>query len=1108
MHRHKTLRGVVCLMLALLVIGVMPRISFAQQPTGGIEGKVTDPQGSVVAGATVTVNQKATGFERSTTTQGDGSFRVTQLTPGNYDVSVTATGFKRTVVDSVTVQVGSSTALDIDLTVGGVGETVEVQGGEAQIDRVDNTVDGVVNTVQIANLPLNGRNFLNLAALEPGAEAVDGGGFDPTKANYTGVSLGGQAGRSTQISIDGGSVVDNVVGTTVQNFSQEIIEEFQIGIANQDVSSGASSSGVVNVITKSGSNDYHGNAYVYFRDDSYAAFPALNRLEDTDLSDTSVPFTTDRVQFDRQQIGGTIGGPIVKDKSFFFFNAEYNNQDSVSIFNIPDGRIVGFNGVGAQPFNGLLITARVDWNVTDNNKFFVRYSHDDNDQIAPFAPGTGIAPRESASGIFSSNSQFNTNRADGFVVGLTSVLNANWTNDVRYNYNNFKNDIQPDPASAAGSPEIRVISPDQTWKSGTNYITPQVTIQIRNQIRDDVSWLAGSHNVRFGVNYENTHLRGQFAFAKPARIRLYGPGFGGPARLETEEDFLNAPVRDFSMGIGNDILPFDDPNGNTVNHRWQLYFNDSWKLHPRFTLNYGLAYRYDTNLWNTEAPRPSIIAPLFGEGTAPPNNDTNNLSPRLGFAWDVAGDAKTVVRGGFGLYYDTTIDNLRLFEGADVSPPGSELFLVGADIKSTLLPGGDARFGATPGSSTGFLTLRDALAIMGALRADLEARTFASNAATSIEAFQAVSGPLFSTEFQLPYSIQYSIGVQRELPWDMVLQADFNYRKQLHEVLTYDANFADAVDRDGNSLVIIPGTTFGRNGAPQPVPYADSSGFSVYKALLLRVNKRFSNRFQMTASYTLAALDTFGGDGLGLGDGPTNPFNREADFGPGGLDRRNRFVISGLYEFPDYGGDSAVGKAFLDGWQLSVISTAYSGLPYSIFLPDSVDLAGGGSFLSYLPGTDHGSVGRDIHSVDELNSIIQAYNANINSYAARFDGGVPVDPFGTPLREVALLPSDTPIGGDSVISQDFRVTKKFKFGENMHLDFIFEGFNVFNVANLTDVTDTSLVAREDVEGFENDPANYGNLRFPFTTLRPTSRATNAFGTGGPRAFQFAVKFVF
>lgn len=1095
----------VWLLVLVLGAGFAPLRAFAQQPTGSVQGDVTDPQGAIVPGASVSIANKGTGFERTQTTKSDGSYRFQQLPPGEYTVTITAQGFKRSVVDHVTVAVGQSTPLDVALTIGGVGETVEIQAGEAGIDREDNTIDGVVNTVQIANLPLNGRNFLDLARLEPGAESVDGGGFDPTKANYTGVSLGGAAGRSTQISIDGGSVVDNVVGTTVQNFSQEIISEFQVGISNQDVSSGASSTGTINVITKGGSNDFHGNGYIYYRDDQYAAFPALNRLVDGDRSDAFAPFEARRVQFDREQLGGSIGGPLVKDKAFFFFNTEYNNQDSVSIFNIPDGRIVGFNGVGGQPFNELLLTARIDVTLSDNNKLFGRYSHDDNDQIAPFGPGTGIVPRDTASGIFSSHSQFNQNRSDGVVIGLTSVLTQNLVNDFRYNYNDFKNDIQPDPAASPNSPAIWLLNPDTTWRSGTNYITPQITIQKRNQLRDDVSWNVGSHSIRFGGNYERTAISGQFAFAKPARIRVYGPAFTG-ATLATEEDFLNAPVRDISMGIGSDILPFDNPGGATINHRTQLYVNDSWKLHPRFTLNYGVAYRYDSNLYNSELPRPSQIAGVFGKGTAAPETDKNNLGPRVGFAWDVAGDAKTVIRGGVGMYYDTTIDNLRLFEGADVSPPGAELFLVGFDIRSNLLPGGDGRFGTAPGNSSGFLTLRDALALIGPVRSELEARTFAVSAPTSIEAFHAISGPLFSTEFELPYSIQYSIGLQRELPYDMVLQADFNYRKSVHEVLVYDVNRAEAVDRFGNSLALIP-DPFGEG--PIAIPYADSSGFSVYKAFFLRVDKRFTNNWQFVASYTLSSLNAFGGDSLGLGDAPTNLFDLRQDFGPAGLDRRHRFVFSTLYDFPRYNGDNWLAKGFLDGWSASVISTHYSGLPYSAFLPDFVDLSGTGTFVSYLPGAGPGQIGRDINSVDQLNSIISAYNQSRAQYAASVDrDGTPLDFYGTPLRELSLLPADTPIGGDSVISQDIRLTKKFAFGENMHLDLIFEGFNIFNVANLRSVNDTTIPAKEDVEGFENDPTNYGNLKYNFTTFRPASRQTSVFGTGGPRAFQFAVKFVF
>jgi hypothetical protein len=202
-----------------------------------------------------------------------------------------------------------------------------------------------VNTRQIENLPLNGRNFLDLAQLQPGTERVDGGSFDPTKANFTGISIGGQAGRSTQISVDGGSVVDNVVGTTVQNFSQEIIQEFQIGLANFGLSTGASASGSVNVVSRSGGNSFNGNAFIYARDDSFAAFPALNRLDA--FNGIPVEARAESIPFDRQQFGGTLGGPIIKDRLFFFGSYERNNQDGSSIYN--PLRAPSFAGFRAEP---------------------------------------------------------------------------------------------------------------------------------------------------------------------------------------------------------------------------------------------------------------------------------------------------------------------------------------------------------------------------------------------------------------------------------------------------------------------------------------------------------------------------------------------------------------------------------------------------------------------------------------------------------------------------------------------------------------------------------------------------------------------------------------
>lgn len=1061
----------------ILCMALASATVFAQEPTGSIEGTVKDTQGAVVPNSSVTVRNAATNFSRTATTGDNGHYRISQLPPGTYEVKVAGTSFKTSVISDVVVAVGQTLPLDVSLEVGGASETVTVVGsGDVQIDRTDNTVSGVVNTRQIANLPLNGRNFLDLAQLQPGVERVDGASFDPTKANYTGISIAGQAGRSTQIAVDGGSVVDNVVGTTVQNFSQEIVQEFQLGISNYDLSTGASSTGSVNVISKSGTNEYHGNGYFYVRDDRWAAFPSLSRLDAANGIPANARAT--RIPFDREQYGGTIGGPLHlprfgeggksyfsgRDRLFFFFNYEGNNQDGSALHNPPEAS--SFAGFTSNPFDEKLLTAKVDWVASSNTNVSTRYSFDDNKQDVPFPAGSGIVPRPSASGIFQSDNQLVSNRSHNLVVGITHAFSPTVSNNFVFNLSDFSNVILP---KTVGFPQIRILG-SQLWRSGSNYIAPQTTFQERHQFRDDLTMVHGNHTFRFGGNYERTSINGQFAFAKPARLRL----FAGATPYLTEADFLNAPVRDISLGVGNDILPFNSPSGATVNHRISFYGNDSWKLTNRFTFNYGLSYRVDSNLWNHDQGHPAIIAPVFGKGRAPSPKDTNNIAPRVGFAWDVSGNGRTVVRGGVGIYYDNTIDNLRLFERADLGPPGAELFLVGNDIASALLPGGNGRFGSTPGNSSGYITLRDMLALYPAVRSDVESRAFNCSLKTSVECFEAISGPLFSTEFQVPYSIQYAIGVQRELPGKMVFQADFNYRKGLHEVIVYDVNHFESVNGP-------------RIGFPNSIPYADSSAYSTYMAGLFRLDRRFSNGFQMTASYALSRFKAFGGDALGLGVSVTDLNNFRKEFGPAGLDRTHRLVVSAIYDLPFFRKSSDRFKRdVLGGWQISVISTAFSGVPFSAFLPHGADLSGTGTFQSYLPGTGPGSIGRDVKSVADLNAIITKYN---QQFAGK------TDPFGTPLGGLALLPADTPIGGDSVISQDLRLTKTFSLNESVKLDLIGEVFNVFNIANLTQVGDLEL-------------PDAGTPAGDITTFRPTARTTSVFGTGGPRAFQFGAKFRF
>jgi len=397
--------------------------------------------------------------------------------------------------------------------------------------------------------------------------------------------------------------------------------------------------------------------------------------------------------------------------------------------------------------------------------------------------------------------------------------------------------------------------------------------------------------------------------------------------------------------------------------------------------------------------------------------------------------------------------------------------------------GGDGRF------NRGEMTLAQALALVPALRADLESRLTNCSLPTGLECTDSVSGPIFSSKFQVPYSLQYSIGVQRELPGNLLLQVDYNYRKGLNEVQVFDVNQADSIA--GPKL----GAAF-----PFPVPYADSSAFSTYSAILARVDRRFKNGLQFTASYSLSRFKAFNADALGLGGAPTDLNNLRADFGPAGLDRKNKFVFSGIYELPFYKNSSSfVKRNVLGNWTVSLISTMFTGLPESVFLPNNVDLSATGTFATYLPGTTAGSIGRGIHSVSQLNDLIHTYNASINSLpntaACSFDNTLRCDLYDQQIFRIADLPSDARLGGDSIISQDLRLTKTVNFNEKFRVQLIGEVFNLFNFANLVNVNDLVLPT-------EGTPAN------EITALRPTQRANSVFGTGGPRAFQFGARFVF
>src|SRR5215510_15333181 len=327
----------------------------AQHIRGALEGTIADQNGALISGAKVIVKNNATSVEVATAANDRGYFNVQNLEAGTYTVRVEQSGFNKYMAKDVTIKVGAVTPLAITLQVGAQEQTVEVTAAntEAAVDTSRSTVDGVVTARTIENLPLNGRNFLDLAQQEPGVQVRDGGDFDPTKNQMVGVSIGGRMGRSTRIQVDGVDITDETVGTTTTNISNETIQEFQVSRSTLDASTDLTSSGSINIVTKSGTNSLHGAGFSFFRNESYAA----------DLRLGPTP-GTEKPSFERQNFGGGLGGYIIKDRLFWHLEGERTRQNGQQFTSVPNFN--GFDGNFPVPLRETNVGGRLDSNVTQN----------------------------------------------------------------------------------------------------------------------------------------------------------------------------------------------------------------------------------------------------------------------------------------------------------------------------------------------------------------------------------------------------------------------------------------------------------------------------------------------------------------------------------------------------------------------------------------------------------------------------------------------------------------------------------------------------------------------------------------------------------------------
>lgn len=440
-------------------------------------------------GATVTAINKGTGLSRTTTTDDDGRYTITQLPAGVYDVAVEAQGFSKAVVENLELNVGSTSTQNFEVKPGELTATVVVSSEGTLVETTTSEIGKSITPEEVKNLPLLNRTFASLSIIAP--EARPSGTFDPTKTHVGNIAFSGGDGRQVDVNVDGGDNKDNVVGSLLQNFAYESIQEFQVLQHRWTAESGRSVGGVVNVISKSGTNDLHGSGFFNFRNQSLRAGDFFEQRSNRD-----------KPKYDREEFGGSVGGRIVRDKLFFFTALErFRERQNLLVPDEALAQIAAIPGVTASPtiplpYNDTLFTVKIDHHLTDKQNMFYRYSFQKND--SPNDQFDITLPADLEGG------NTNNNKLHSFVVSHTYTAGPRVINQFSFHFQDFVNEI----LGVTTNPNIVFPS----VQSGANVNVPQQTKERKFQFRNDVSVLRGKHGLKFGVNYIHTELNGFFFF--------------------------------------------------------------------------------------------------------------------------------------------------------------------------------------------------------------------------------------------------------------------------------------------------------------------------------------------------------------------------------------------------------------------------------------------------------------------------------------------------------------------------------------------------------------------------------------------------------------------
>jgi Carboxypeptidase regulatory-like domain len=1079
--------------VSALLLCVLP--AKGQAVTGSISGTVADPSGAVIAGANVEVRNVGTGATQTAVTGDQGRFSVPDLSVSTYDVTASKAGFQTVVHKGVTITVGSQLVVNFSLPVGQAQTTITVESTTSQVQTESTALSSLVNQTQMRNLPLNGRNFEQLLSLAPGVTPAGGAEVGATTSLYgNGInfSVAGSRTEGEEFLLDYTNVSDfwnhqagsGALGTSL---GIEAIQEFSV-LTNTYSAQFGGNGAVVNAVSKSGTNDFHGSAYEFLRN---SALDARNYFDFDALGQPVKP------EFRRNQFGGSVGGPIKKDKLFFFVNYEGlrqalgqsvvtfvpepyvamgelpcsvqspanascpaspsgapgNTDGTNPILPIPDAigsaqganqsaaatKILGVLGlypappvgspdlggyargasVGSQIASENYVLGRMDWTINSKDSLFGRYVSDRANSFLPFPYfGSNIPgwPEEDQT----KNQYFTLEEKHLF---SSNVVNEARLMFVRTYENSFTSGSNPVLDLFPGSGrENGFMTPGSVTGIGASQFIPDTLAQNKIGGGDDVVWTRGAHTITFGAEI----MRVDSNVFAPFEI-------GGSYSFTSLQTFLEGSP---SIAFAVQDSPLTD---NATRYFREIditpYFNDSWKISSRFTLNLGVRYEYGTN--PSGWPLYTILNPPYGNGTLTPNGafahvshvfqtspNRRNIDPRVGLAWSPLGDQKTAVRAGFGIFHDPVAP--RTYASAYYFDPPS--------VTSVLLP------------FTGPVPFPDPF--LGAPPPPVPTEPpFACSVLSVNAACTSLNDGVPYTTNQAPYEMQWNLNVQRDLGRSTILTVGYVGSKGNHLFVQRNLNPSipnTAPDGSGTACTPTPANlsscylgsfvSLGGGGTVSPLlprinnlyGYMNENvteGSSSYNSLQASVVRQAGRGITLQASYTYSHCIDDGSGSYGLEEGALgqlDPYDPRYDRGDCNYDLRHNFVTNVLYALP-FRGNRAI-----EGWQLSGIFTAQSGSPFSV--SDGFDQAGiDNNFQSTRPDVVPGC-----NPYAGARTVTNWFNANCFQLQ-------PAGTLGNAGRNTLVGPRFT--------NFDFAILKDTKITERLQAQFRAEFFNILNHPN-------------------------------------------------------------